>query len=122
MCGSGAWASGMMIRGTGRFERSEVQALGQFDEEMIGVAFEEFGIGVVAQLQNQLSQIGRDDSEGKIGCQDGFACILHCFLQVRQATVPSFLLHIAFGASQVALGKVESKRGIFTRVHDSPPA
>jgi hypothetical protein len=66
----------MMIASTGEFERSEVQVLGQFDEEMVRVAFEEFGIGVVAQPQNQLSQIGRDDREGQIGYNrhGGLAC------------------------------------------------
>jgi hypothetical protein len=44
----------MMIASTGEFERSEVQVLGQFDEEMVGVAFEEFGIGVVAQPQDTI--------------------------------------------------------------------
>jgi hypothetical protein len=54
MGGRCAWAGGMMIASTGEFERSEVQVLGQFDEEMVGVAFEEFGIGVVAQPQDTI--------------------------------------------------------------------
>ena len=46
MGGGAARPVGMMIAGAGRFERGPLQVMLEFDEQMVGIAFEELGVGL----------------------------------------------------------------------------
>lgn len=57
----------MMIGGTGRFEGAKVQMLGQLDEQMVRVSFEQFRVRLVTQPDEQFGKVHLYDRQRKLG-------------------------------------------------------
>ena len=66
----------MMIGGTGRFEGAKVQMLGQLDEQMVRVAFEQLRVRLVTQPDEQFGKVHLYDRQRKLGYigQGGLFC------------------------------------------------
>jgi hypothetical protein len=62
-----SWSVAMMIIGADGFEWGKIQLVGELDKEMVAVAFEQGEVDWVAQPDEQLSEVGLDDSQRKIG-------------------------------------------------------